>query len=297
MKKHSHIFLKRKSTLILIFVMNISASLIGISSTYFNGIFLDSIIGANQISDIYGVLVIFFAIIIVGLLFRFLYSLLIPQVTERFIYDFKIKILSFKKEYTENNVSYLSKRIDEDTRQVTKFFIENFSIFLINFIEIIIVSILVFSINWHIGVLMVIVCPIYFGLYTIFKKPLFNRSLQFREKSAKFFGDYANEIEKEIFEEDTIKTSFLSYLKKYRDYIIINVGLSSSQGLIIGLVQVVVFFIGGVAVINGYTTIGLLSIVMMYFNQVIGNISYYLDLGRKWQITKASIKRIDELIE
>ncbi|MCL2610920.1 MAG: hypothetical protein FWE02_04495 [Defluviitaleaceae bacterium] len=47
--------------------------------------------------------------------------------------------------------------------------------------------------------------------------------------------------------------------------------------------------------LNGQTTIGLLSIVMMYFNQVIGNISYYLDLGRKWQVTSASIQRMDEI--
>jgi len=296
MKKYINIFLKRKLILIIIFFMTIITSLLGIISTYFNGIFIDGLVEATHISDIYVVLVLFFIIVILGIIFKFLFSLIIPQAKEKYIYDFKLQILNSKKYPHKENIPYLSKRIDEDTRQITNFFIDNFSIALVKVLEVIIVSFLVFSINWQIGIIMLIVCPIYFGLYTVFKKPIFNISMIFREKSARFFGDYATELEKEFLEDSFIKSSFASYLKKYRNYILISSGLSSSQGLIVGLVQVIVFFIGGISVINGYTTIGLLSITTMYFNQVISNITYYLDLGRKWQVTSVSIKRIDEIL-
>ncbi|MCL1935813.1 MAG: ABC transporter transmembrane domain-containing protein [Defluviitaleaceae bacterium] len=289
--------MKRKGVLVAIFAMNIITSVLTIYSTYFSGLFLDTLIEVSHISDMYTVIFIFLSIILFSIIFRFIHSLILPQVKERFVYDFKIKILSSKKELSEKNIAYLSKRIDEDTRQVIIFFVENFSTWIIKSVEIAIVSTIVFSINWHIGIVMVIVCPIYFGLYTLFKKPIFNRSIQVREESSKFFGDYANEIVKKDFEESFIKDSFYSYLKKYKNYLFVSIGLSSSQSLIIGLVQIVVFFIGGISVINGNTTIGLLSIVMMYFNQVISNISYYLELGRKWQVAAASIHRIDELIE
>jgi len=289
--------MKRKLILIAISIMSVTASILGIASTYLSGLFLDRLIEARHISDMSTTLLLFFAITILGVIFRFTYSLIITPTKERFVYDFKITVLYNKKVPKQKDITYLSKRIDEDTRQMTNFFIDNYSTAIIKAVEIIIVSSLVFSIDSSIGLLMIVICPIYFGLYKLFKNPLFNKSLQIREKSARFFGEYTNELQSD-FEgrEDFIKQRFLSYLKHYREYILVNNLLNSSQALIIVLFQILVFVVGSISVINGQTTIGLLSILMMYFNQVIGNISYYLNLGRKWQVTNASICRIDEII-
>ena len=47
---------------------------------------------------------------------------------------------------------------------------------------------------------------------------------------------------------------------------------------------------------NGHTTVGGLSILMSYFMQLIKNITYYIQLGQKYQSIKASVHRIDEIL-
>ena len=294
MKKYLNIFLKRRLTLIFIFALSAIGSIMVIATTYLGGIFVDNLIEATHINEVFPTLLIFIGISILSILLQSAASLVFTPTKERIKYDMKIYIFNNISNKDSNSV-YNSKSIDEDTTQITSFFMDNYSMTLIKAIEIIVVGFIVFSINWHIGIIMLVICPIYFGLYVLFRKPIFNKSLHMREKSAEFFRDYTSALELKR-EEDFIGKSFLSYFRKYKEYLIVNVMLNSSQSFILGAVQIIIFFIGGMAVINGYTTIGLLSILMIYFNQVIGNISYYLNLSRMWQVTNASINRLDTII-
>ena len=71
--------------------------------------------------------------------------------------------------------------------------------------------------------------------------------------------------------------------------------MTLTQGFIIALMNTLVFVAGGISVLNGHTTIGHLSVVMIYFNQVLGNITYYLQLAKKYQIFNSAIYRMEEL--
>ncbi|MCL1934928.1 MAG: ABC transporter transmembrane domain-containing protein [Defluviitaleaceae bacterium] len=295
MKQVFNIFSTKKLVLTFIFLLSIVASLLGIGATYVHGIFIDTLIEAESVQDMYYIIIIFGFITALAILLQFTASMIISPLKEKLIFFYKMQIFNYDNIYSkEKDVIYFSKRIEDDTRQIVNFFVDNYSTAIIKIVELVTISILIFSINLYVGITMIIVCPIYITLYVLFRKSIFNRSLQTREKSAGFFSDCANYLKKES-SINYLQESFLSYLKKYKDYVFIRSIFDSTQGFIVGTVQIIVFFVGGISVINGNTTIGLLSVLMMYFNQVIGNMSYYLELGRKWQVTKSSLYRIKEI--
>lgn len=310
MKKYLHIFSRHKMSLALIAFLGVISSMASIVTTYYSGMFIDIIIEATIFTDILWICFILIVISLINLVLDFLLTFTIAPLQELVVYDFKSYLLNHLKriaiqDYKTYQPSYLSKRINEDARQLTSFFIENYATIIIKAIELVIVGFLVFTINFPIGLLMVVLCPIYFFIYQLFRKSIFEKSLSAREKSAEFFQDYTEQldhmedltIEAEL-ERDKhfLNRGFSLYLQKYKDYVSINAKMSFWQGFVIALMQVIIFFVGGLSVLRGETTIGLLSILIVYFNQVLRNISYYIELARKYQVNQASVHRIDEII-
>ncbi|MCL1936674.1 MAG: ABC transporter ATP-binding protein/permease [Defluviitaleaceae bacterium] len=311
MKKYLHILIKRKKTLSFYAILSILSSIVAIISIYYSGIFIDILISTTEINDIILFCLIILAISIVNLVIRYFVISILGPLKENVVYDFKFYILNHIRkisilDYKKYNPSYLSKRIEEDSRQITNFFIDNYTTVFVKTIEIFVVSFLVFNINLGIGLTMLLILPAYFYLYKIFQKHIFEKSLLVRESSANFFRDYTYQLEDM---EDTIikandkksnefvEDSFNTFWSKYRNYTLVNANLNISQGFIISLMQIIIFFVGGISVLNGNTTVGMLSILMIYFNQVLNNISYYLDLAKKYQVSKSALHRIDEIID
>jgi len=165
--------------------------------------------------------------------------------------------------------------------------------------------IIVFRINLLIGLLMMLLCPIYFLVYKKFRDPIFSKNLVAKEKSAEFFQDYTYQLEylediiiESEFERENrlLKKKYIEFLEKFKEFISINAKLSFSQGIIVTAMQVFIYLVGGISVLNGYTTVGRLSILLSYFVQILNKISYYNELARNYQINKTAIHRIDELI-
>lgn len=309
MRKYLSIFIKYKLELIFLAIISIIGSILGIVSVYFSGQYIDIVVDSTEINPILVICVIILIIAVLGLVLTFLGTFFKMLLNEKLIYDFKIRVLKHIRyisiiKYKNFDASYLSKRIDEDSQQIVRFFTDNYLAVFIRAIELIIVSVLIMTINHYIGILMIILCPTYFFIYKFFKRPIFERSLEAREKSAEFFQDYTYNLEKmensiinSNFDKDDklLNNAFSMYYKKYKSFIFVSAKLNLIQGLVIGLMQLFVFFIGGVSVLNGNTSIGLLTTIMVYFSQVLNNISYYLDLARKNQINKSSLHRIDEI--
>lgn len=310
MKRYLFVFDKYKSILIGLALLAIVSSLLSIVSTYYGGMFIDTVIYAESFEDILWICLVLLGLSFIGLVLRLLISYIMKPTTEKLVYELKQYILSHLKKipfmkYKEFEPSYLSKRIDEDSRQVTQFFADNYATVAIKGIELVVVSFLVLSINLYIGLLMAILCPIYFFIYRKFRKPIFEKSLEMREKSSEFFQDYTQQLDymEDIVieanfpkEEALLDRQFSSYYKKFKEYVVVNTNMGFLQGFVVTFMQVVIFFIGGLSVLHGHTTIGLLSILMVYFNIILGNISYYVELARKYQINKSAIHRMDAIM-
>jgi len=296
MKKYAFIFKGHSTKLTILGIISVLVSAISIVGVYFNGVFIDTLIDAARIQDIVIISLIILAIFFAGIVLNFVFGYMHGPLKEMAVYDLKEHTLNcVSGADTQHDSTYLSKRIDEDSRQFISFVLENYSIFVIKAVELVVVGVLMFRINLHIGLISLIICPLYFLLYSFFKKPIFERSLDLRENSAGFFKNYTTQL-KTSGDKTVVKNSFMTYLGKYKSYTFVNVMLSSSQGMVVSSMQVLIFIIGGVGVLRGSTTIGLLSVTTMYFNQILGIVTYYMNLAKRYQITKASVHRIDEVL-
>lgn len=303
MKRYLPVFLHHKNLLALMFLLGVAASLMAIVTTYVAGMFINIVIEATAVSQIVEISLSLLGISLVTLLMGYIATRLSAPMNERIVFNIKQSImfhLIAKPDVAQShNSTYLSKRIDEDSRQLTQFVLGNYATIVIKTVELFVIGWLVFRINTQVAVAMLLVCPLYFMLYRFFKKTIFDKTLALRESSAIFFRDYTQGVEQAQREEGAsaeVSESFELYHQNYRRYTAVNANLNITQGLLIGLVQTSVFLIGGISVLNGHTNIGLLSIMMVYFNQILGNIRYYLELGKKYQMTKASVQRLDELV-
>jgi len=309
MRDYLFIFKKHKNFLAILFILSIMSSLMGILSTYISGMYIDLVIEATSFHSILWISIAVFATIVLNLILDFIITYMKNPLGERLVFEFKSHILSHLRkvslmEYKKFNIAYLSKRIDEDSKQISMFFIENYSSIIIRGVELIIISALILRINFLVGSLMILLFPIYYYMYIKFKDPIFKKSLELKEKSAKFFQDYTYQLDdnEDIIiessldkEEEVIQEKFSSYYKTYKGFVLTRSQMGIAQGLIIGVMQVIIFFVGGIDVLRGVTTIGLLSILMVYFMQVLTNITYYVELAKQFQITTSSIHRLNEI--
>jgi len=310
MRKYLFIFKKRRLKLILLALVSTIASIVGIVTVYYTGSYIDVVVEATEINPILWISVVLLIVTTTGILLNFIFSFLKMTLVETFVYEIKKWILSHLRktsliEYKKMDSTYLSKRIDEDSRQIVQFFTDNYYAVILKFIELVVVGILILTINFSLGSLMFILSPIYFLAYLFFRKLIFQKTLEAREETAVFFSKFTHQlvclehiiIESDFTKEDSsLNGAFSIYYQKFMAYVVVTAKLRLLQGFIVGIMQLLVFFIGGMSVLEGITSIGLLTTLMVYFAQILGNISYYTDLAKKYQINKTSLHRMDEIL-
>lgn len=310
MKKYMFIFKRHKGKLIALSLILILSSIVHIVITYIGGIYIDIISTATAIHTIYMVCSFLIFISIANLATKYLVSYIMNPIIENITFDFQYYTLNHLKktsiiEYKKFNVAYLAKRIEEDSRQISQFFVNNYTSVFIKIIEVIVIMVIVFKINTILGIVMIALCPIYYITYKKFRKPIYEKNLIMREKAAEYFQDYSNHLEylEDIVieadyerENDLLVTKYASYLARFKEYVAVNNKFTITQGIIVAVMQITIYLIGGIGVFIGYTTVGKLSILLSYFIQILNNITYYNDLARTYQTTKTAIDRIDTLI-
>ena len=310
MRKYLYIFRTELNKLILLAVLSVLTSILMIGSIYYGGLFIDVVVNADYFSDIVWICLILLFLSLFAIILDYVVSMILYPLVEILVYNFKTIVLSHLQktkieDYRKFDPSYLCKRIDEDTRQIIMFFVSNYITVIIKALEIFVIAILIFMININIGILALVLSPLYFFIYKFFKNDIFQKGLEYREESANFFNGYNNQLEQ--LEDIVIKAdisnkkkildkqfNFLIY--KYTSHIKVNNKLKSTQSTIVSIMQILIFFVGGMAVLEGHTTIGMLSILMAYFNRLLTNITYYVKFSKNYQLTKASIHRIDKIL-
>ncbi len=310
MRKYLFFLKKYYNKLIILSIIVLISSIINITTTFLSGAYIDVLVENTTLKKLYFVCIFFMVASCINLVLQYLISYIMTPTTEKLIFDIKTHLLKHLRnisvlKYKEYNIAYLSKRIEDDSRIISQFFIENYISLVIKGIEIVIIFILVFNVNMYVSALMLLFLPMYFIVYKRMKNLLFDKNLTAREKSNDLFQDYTYQLE--YLEESIINVNFENDDKildqKFKDYISsvkslvkTNGKLSCSQNFIIICMNICVFIVGGISVMNGHTTVGGLSILMSYFMQLIKNITYYIQLGQKYQSIKASVHRIDEIL-
>lgn len=207
--------------------------------------------------------------------------------------------------FANTDTAYLNQRINNDANSIIIFCIGVIINIAVNLVTLIFSMFLLIRINFKIAIIMFILLSIYILTYAIFKKPLYEKSMEIKEAQAGFFSKLNEQLfnikfikihsVKEIFSK-RLDTSFSKLMKKVISSQKLSYLYSSFDSMIALISQMSIFLLGGFAIINGQMTIGFYVIMSNYFSMMMGSSRYFFNLGKTYQDNLASYKRIIDIL-
>ncbi|MFA9375883.1 MAG: ATP-binding cassette domain-containing protein [Lachnotalea sp.] len=300
---------KEVARLLFLAVLSIMASIIAVFSPYFNGIYIDFLIGNPSINNI--VLFALFIIIVglLGIFISYIFSILNSKLKNTLTFDLESNMIThlqkvsflFIKQYDYN---YLNRRIYDDTSSLMSFFLDNYISVICQGIYLLILLIMLLNINTTIFFVCLFFIPTYIITYYFIRKTFYVKSIELKEESSVFYGKLSEQLQlvKEIKAQGSIdknqsklKLGYTNYLRTFLNYTKLSTAFSSIDSFLALLFQSIILIIGGIAIVNGTLTIGMYIVINTYYTMIISCIKYYFQFGKEIQQAKASYKRIIEL--
>jgi len=309
MKRYLYIFKNHKKSLFFLFFIGIIQSLIYIANIYFDSITIDTVVQATELNRIINILIIGGILAISNIFIMYIKMYFSDTLKEKIKFLFRADILNHLQkiditEYHKFDAAYLSKRIIDDTGNYISFFLQNFLRLFQSIAEIIVITLLLFRISPLMASLTFLIFPLYALLNHFLKEPLKNTNLQLNETDAVFFNDYSLQISnietivlESKFETERyyLKKSFENYFDRFKQHFFVNRNFEALNFLITVVLSTTVILIGGYGVINGTNTIGETVISTSLIQRNIFNLNKFMEIVRRYHLTKASVERIDEL--
>ena len=161
MKKYWFIFRKHKVRLLILSLSIILSSVFQIVITYIGGTYIDTISTAVTTKSIYLICLILMVLSFSNQIVRYILSYIMNPLIEKIVFEFEYYMLEHLKkisiiEYKKFNVAYLTKRIEEDSRQIAQFFVNNYTYIFVRGIEVLTIVIIVLRINFILGIIMIL---------------------------------------------------------------------------------------------------------------------------------------------
>ncbi len=305
-------YIKQRSFKFYIYVfMNIAMGLIGIVMPIIYGKFIDNIVYEKNIDFLITYIFIFLTINLSSIVISYLLSQIRVNIeaksgfslcTDVLKHLHKISLLELENE----NSSYLSQRIKNDSRDIISFCLSIIASVILNLVSLSISFAFTTNIDYKISILIVIIAMLYIVGYKIFKKPLYKASVEVREQQSRYFANINNQISHAKFiKSHSIEEVFFSILNK--SFSVLYKKLVNSQKLtnlynafIMFLsiaIKLVLFIIGGISILNGKMTIGTFFILSSYLDKAMGSLMFFASLGESYQVNLASYNRIKELLK
>ena len=199
---------------------------------------------------------------------------------------------------------YLSKRLDQDAIDLIRFAIDSMTDICINFALLCMAAGLLYSIGLKWLVIFVIIALIHGVVYRRLEKILFERSTAVREADSKYFtclSDillYAYSIKLHGLYEEWLKKFRAAFGKNFvavMRQVKIIFWFSTSSINANAVFKVLIFFLGGVDVLNRELSIGNFVALNGYYLLAMQSVGYFMNIGQGYQNALAAYARIMEI--
>lgn len=156
------------------------------------------------------------------------------------------------------------------------------------------------------GVVMVGINLAYFGIYQLLRKPLYQRHKAATEALMTFFGRMDEQLSNVKFLQiHGISRKFVDRLsshgevcrEKLKEETNVSYWFPGTDTALKAIANVLVFFIGGTAVIRGELTIGTFTILMSYITMSMTATHYFFQLGKEVQENLVAKDRLQEIFD
>lgn len=210
------------------------------------------------------------------------------------------------KFFKEQEVLYLSGRINMDSNNLADFLFKIIADLFMNIIILFLVACYIFSIDISIGMKLIMLFPIYIILYRVFEKYLNKYSLEYKERVNEAFGVMGNQFLN--IKETKINNFYKAYKEKlteYTDraqkaiekYLGSTVLFESLDGVIKNIALLILVIYSGNLALSGKLTAGDFTIIIAYFNLAFEALAIIIDFLENYQNAKTSYERVNEIYE
>ncbi|MNH86750.1 Lipid A export ATP-binding/permease protein MsbA [compost metagenome] len=290
--------------------LTLFSSIIGVIFPMFTGSFIDVLVIGNDITYLFKYCFVLILLSGLNVVLGYATNILYAKIQSSAGYNFNTYILNHVKKlplrfFKNQNTVYLNQRINNDANNIIIFCINIISNLIINLIIIGFTFVILFKSNYKIALLLMVLIVIYATTYKYLRKPLFRRSMEHREAQNIFFATLNDQLinvgfikshsANNLFEK-RLSASFQTLLNKVLSYQRMSYIFTGFDSITSTLAQVLIYILGGIEVFKGNLTIGFFTVLINYFNMLMGSTRYFFNLGKNYQDSLVSYERIMELL-
>ena len=205
----------------------------------------------------------------------------------------------------ERNATFLNQQINNDANAVVIFSITVLENIITNVCTLLIPLVLITWIQPWLGLAVLVINLIYFLLYHLLKSGLYRAQREFMDEQADYFSKLGTQISNVKFIqthgladgyirrmarslEKLLRAAFKSQKAQY--------AFTASDVIVKYAANILVFLLGGYAVIRGDITAGAFTMIQSFFSMTLGATQYFFSLGKEIQSTRVSKDRLAEII-
>lgn len=212
---------------------------------------------------------------------------------------------SFYWESCKYNPTYLNQRVNQDVKIVAEFLLDKITNSIFCFLNSLIIIISVSKKNVLMGVLMILILPVYVLCYLALKNPLYKRGLIVKNKQATLYNEMNEQFAflKEIklsgdytISEKNRRKSFNEFLETFVIYNKISCAYDALESTVSLLFKVIALILAGYEILAGRMTIGGFTVITTYFGMLMQNTKFFFSFGKAYQNASNSFARINELL-
>lgn len=297
----------RRYLLVTILVIQFISVILSTLLPYMNGMFVDMLIDIKNVEEVIKYAITIAGVGIISLFLSYIYNLKIMKVKNNISFEINSRgILHLQKIplEIEYEPTYMTQRLNSDSRIVVDFFFDKIITATINlFVMFFLISLLFYLSKPIFGVTGVFIL-IYIFIYLLLKGEIYERNYKFKENQSDFF----NTLNEQLVLREEIKvhsifnifgkvlnSSYKSFFwHAYKAY---QVGLlfQTLDQIVCVCFQAITLILGGALVLKGQLSIGQYTIINIYFLNLLTLIKYFFGLGKEYQDVKSSIDRINEI--
>lgn len=315
MKKIFSFFYNYLNGFRLILVLYIGLSIInsGISIILpqISGRLIDYLVDSTTSSLIIRFTLLFLGISIIKLIVEFLSDRICLILQTKISFKLNRHIISHIQRlpfsfFHHQDLTSLTKKVNVDSNTIVSFCIGTIQNMIINAFVLFMGFFMIWDFSALIVFVLICLIVIYFFSYMLMSKKVYSANYEYKEIQALFFSRLHEQLKNiEFLKLQALMSSFHLRLESALDQLyaaasrnqIVMFLFSSLDKLLKLSSNIIIFVIGGNAVIKGTMTIGHFTIITSYCALMLNSIRYFFNLGKNTQTTLVSYNRLKEILD
>ena len=273
------------------------------------GEYVDTLSSGSEIGYTIKSVMILIALWLIGIIVAYASSINATHMNIRLMYSINFHLLQHAERLpyavlAKMDTVYLNNRIHNDSTVLASFFLDSFLGTIVKAITCLIIVGVIFFTAPFVGILILLLLPLYLLIYLRFKGRIEEYSKDMMESRDVFSG----EMQRQLRHIHTIKLNswyeklYTSLIREFNPVyraIIKNAQVNSLYSSFAQIIQIIaniiIFLSCGIAVSNGSMKLGSLITINSLFSILFSSFSYLMDFGKSYARASAAFSRVQDL--